>query len=167
MAYDQPAVRASAELISRVGLVVTAALCALIGAGCGGGGSQQSTGDAQAVVEKYMDAYNRGDDMAAASLWSPAAGIPASYTPGYPEPPPTFKLRTTEAVARKLALGCQRRQMSISTGGTSEVQVVHVTYKSYGQRALHRKCTAEGQTWKEDVTVVGGRIRAVISTRLS
>ena len=158
-------VRASGEKRSRLVLVVALGLVALAGAGCGG--SQESPGDAQTVVEKYIDAYNHGDDQAAASEWSPAVGIPASYTPGYPVPPPTFKLRTTQEVAQKLALGCQRQQLSISTGGTAEVRVVHLTYKSYGQRAGHRKCTAEAQTWREEITVIGGRIRQVVSTRLS
>ena len=132
-------VRASGEKRSRLVLVAALGLVALAGAGCGGGGSQQSPGDAQTVVQKYIDAYNRGDDQAAASQWSPAVGIPASYTPGYPVPPPTFKLRTTQEVVQKLALGCQRQPLSISAGGTAEVRVVHLTYKSYGQRAGHRK----------------------------
>ncbi|MBV9311870.1 MAG: hypothetical protein JOZ73_13655 [Solirubrobacterales bacterium] len=152
---------------SRARLVAAIVLAALVVAGCGGGSAQQSPADAQAVVEKYMNAYNRGDDMAAAQVWSPAVGIPASYTPGYPVPPPTYKLRTTQEVARKLGLGCQRRQTSISASGTSDVRVVHLTYTSYGQRPQHPKCTAEGQTWREEITVVGGRIRQVVSTRLS
>jgi hypothetical protein len=122
------------------------------------------TPSAKTVVDDFFSAYNRGDNGAAAQLWSPAVNKTAIYRPGFPANAPRQHLDSLDAVKSSvLSHGCQRADYSPIVSG----DVVTATYWSVGQRPGQVKCTAGNQRWKDVFTVTDGHITSDISSRIS